>query len=150
MAAFKKPLLIGAVFVLAATAGFFAYLELAFPKVRCEAAKHLTAPETLSDCYTCHGKATPALAQDWKDSKHGAMLVKCVVCHGQPDGQGSIPFAAKPGIKVICVRCHEPAINRMVDKFGELTDCESCHPRHQNPMHRNAYEPVVATDKTDL
>jgi hypothetical protein len=150
MAALKKPLLIGALLIAVAVVGFFAYLNLAFPKVRCEAAKHLTAPAELSDCYTCHAKATPVLAQDWKDSKHGALLVKCVVCHGQPDGKGSIPFAAKPDIKDICARCHEPAMNRMVAKFGELKDCDPCHPRHQNPMHRGAYEPIVVSDKTEF
>ena len=145
-----KPLLIGVVSIAVAAGGFFVYLDAAFPTVRCEAAKHLTAPEELSDCYTCHAKATPALAQDWRDSKHGALLVKCVVCHGQPDGQGSIPFAAKPGVKEICGRCHEPAMNRMVAKYGELKDCDPCHPRHQNPMHRNAYEAKVVSNKTEF
>ena len=146
----KKPLVIGIVLCAVAAGGFFVYLDQAFPKVRCEAAKHLTAPAELSDCYTCHAKATATLAQDWKDSKHGALLVKCVVCHGQPDGQGTIPFSARPGIRDICARCHEPAMNRMEAKYGELKDCEPCHPRHQNPMHRNAYEPKVVSNKTDL
>ena len=149
-AVLKKQVAIVAVLVVAVIGGFFVYLNLAFPKVRCEAAKHLTAPEALSDCYTCHAKATPSLAQDWQDSKHGALLVKCVVCHGQPDGKGSIPFAAKPSIQAICARCHEPAMNRMVAKYGEVKDCEPCHPRHQNPMHRNAYEPKIVSNKTDL
>lgn len=149
MVALKKSLLIGAALAVAAIGGFFIYIEMAFPKVRCEAAQHLTATEELADCFTCHAKATPVVAQDWKDSKHGALLVKCVVCHGQPDGKGAIPFAAKPGIKKICASCHDPAINRMVEKFGELTDCVSCHPRHQNPMHRGAYEPAGAS-KTDI
>ncbi|MCL1915123.1 MAG: hypothetical protein FWG17_00215 [Desulfovibrionaceae bacterium] len=149
MVALKKPLLIGGLLAVAAVAGFFIYIEMAFPKVRCEAAKHLNAPEEFSDCFTCHSKATPVLAQDWKDSKHGALLVKCVVCHGQPDGKGSIPFAVKPSEKVICARCHEPAMNRMVAKFGELMNCDTCHPRHQNPMHRAAYEPISASGKTE-
>jgi cytochrome c553 len=150
MAALKKPLLIGGVLTVVALAGFFVYIERAFPKVRCTAAQHLSAPEDFADCYTCHAKVTPVLAQDWKDSKHGAMLVKCVVCHGEPDGKGSIAFSATPGAKEICVRCHEPAMNRMVAKFGELTDCAQCHPRHQNPRHRNAYESVIVSGKTEL
>ena len=146
----KKHLLIGAALVLAGVGGFFAYLEFAFPRVRCEAAKHLTMPEELSDCLACHTKVTPVLAQDWQESKHGALLVKCSVCHGLPDGTGSTPFAAKPNPKEICVRCHEPGINRMVDKFGELQPCETCHPRHQNPMHRNAFEAATASGKTEF
>jgi len=152
MAIFKKMLLagmIGIAFIAVAAVGFFVYLDKAFPKVRCEAAQHPAAPEALSDCFICHAKVTPALAQDWKDSKHGALLVKCVVCHGQPDGKGSIPFVAKPGAREICARCHEPAMNRMVEKFGELKDCEICHPRHQNPMHRNAYESAAASSNTE-
>ena len=148
MAVSKKSLIIGAVLVIAAVGGFFLYINIAFPKVRCEAAKHLEAPETLSDCYTCHAKSTNVVAQDWKDSKHGALLVKCVVCHGQPDGKGFIPFSAKPTPQAICARCHEPAMKRMEQKYGELLSCEPCHPRHQNPMHRNAYESKVASDKT--
>jgi cytochrome c553 len=150
MAVRNKTLLIGIVVIAAVVAGFFVYIDKAFPKVRCEAAKHLTAPAELEDCYTCHARVTPVLAQDWKDSKHGALLVKCVVCHGEPDGKGSIPFAASPGAKEICARCHEPAMNRMTEKFGELTDCAQCHPRHQNPMHRSAYEPANASGKTEL
>ncbi len=150
MSGFKKSLLIGLVLAAAAVAGFFIYIDKAFPTVRCEAAKHLTMPETLSDCYTCHAKTTPAVAQDWKESKHGALLVKCVVCHGQPDGKGSIPFAVKPSPQAICSRCHEPAMNRMVQKFGTLQACETCHPRHQNPMHSNAYETRDPATKTNL
>ncbi len=152
MAAFKKPLIIGIVLVIAAVAGFFVYLDKAFPKVRCEAAnvKHLTAPEELGDCYSCHAKVTPVVAQDWKDSKHGVLLVKCFVCHGQPDGKGAIPFAVKPSYNDICARCHEPSMNKMKEKFGQVQDCETCHPRHQNPMHRGAFEAVTATDKTNF
>jgi hypothetical protein len=145
----KKTLLLGIALVAVAAVVFFIYLKMAFPEVRCDAAKHLTAPDELADCYSCHAKTTPVLAQDWKESKHGVLLVKCFVCHGQPDGKGAIPFAVKPGYKAICARCHEPSMDRMVAKFGELKDCESCHPRHQNPMHRNAFEPVVASDKTE-
>ena len=153
MATFKKAVCIGfvgIVLIVAAGVGFFVYLDKAFPKVRCEAAIHPTSPETLSDCVTCHAKVTPVLVQDWKESKHGAQLVKCVVCHGQPDGKGSIPFATKPSAKEICARCHEPAMNRMVEKFGELKDCGICHPRHQNSMHRSAYESAAAPGNTEF
>ncbi|MCL2789351.1 MAG: hypothetical protein FWD79_01760 [Desulfobulbus sp.] len=152
MATVKKTLFIGMILIIliaAAVVGFFVYLDKAFPKVRCEAAKHPTTPEAISDCVACHAKVTPMLVQDWKDSKHGALLVKCVVCHGEPDGKGSIPFAAKPGAKEICARCHEPAMNRMVEKLGELKDCETCHPRHQNSLHRSAFEATTAASNTE-
>jgi cytochrome c553 len=152
MASVKTTLLLGLLVAAVCVAGFFAYISVAFPTARCEAAKvkHLNAPEELADCASCHAKTTPREAQDWKESKHGVLLVKCFVCHGQPDGQGAIPFNAKPGYKKICAACHEPAINRMAAKYGEVTDCRTCHPRHQNPVHRNAFEPKTATDKTSL
>jgi hypothetical protein len=77
---------------------FFAFISLAFPNVRFEAVKHLESPEQVSDCYECHAKSTPKVAQDWLESKHGVMLVKCFVCHGQPDGKGSVPWAVNPDV----------------------------------------------------
>ena len=150
MSVFKNKLLLGIGLVAAVVAGFFVYINWAFPKVRCTAATHLTAPEDLTDCYSCHAKVTARLAQDWQDSKHGVLLVKCFVCHGQPDGKGSIPFNVKPSYRNICSRCHEPAMKRMEIKFGEMNDCETCHPRHQNPIHRAAFEAVVPSGKTDF
>jgi len=152
MAIPKKTLLAGIAFlvVAAAIAGFIVYLNTAFPEVRCEAAEHLTAPDDLADCYSCHAKVTPVVAQDWQESKHGALLVKCFVCHGQPDGQGAIPFRAQPSEKNICSRCHEPSMIRMEQKFGEMQSCSTCHPRHQNPMHRSAFEAVSSSTQTDF
>ena len=151
MALSKKMLAGIAVFVIvAAAAGFIVYLNMAFPEARCEAVDHLTAPDDLSDCYSCHAKVTAAVAQDWKESKHGVLLVKCFVCHGQPDGQGAIPFTATPSYGNICSRCHEPSMNRMAAKFGEIQSCVICHPRHQNPMHRAAFEAAVPSAETEF
>ncbi len=150
MATLKKKFVGGLVAAVVCVGGFFAYINTAFPEVRCEAVKHLDAPEKYADCVACHVKSTAKDTQDWKDSKHGVMLVKCVVCHGQPDGKGSIPFAAKPDPMLICARCHDPAIKRMEAKYGERPDCNSCHPHHQNPMHGNAYENKIPTDKTNF
>jgi hypothetical protein len=129
--------------------GFFAYIALAFPETR-RAGAHLEVPDQYADCHSCHAKTTPVQAQDWLDSKHGVMLVKCVVCHGMPDGKGSIPFQARPESMLICVRCHDPSIKAMQAKFGVNADCYTCHPSHQNPMHRKAYESKQATDKVSF
>lgn len=125
--------------LLVAGAGVLVSMRLLFPGTRCEAFKHPNAPEGQNDCYTCHVKTTPKIAQDWFESKHGVVLVKCFVCHGSPDGKGSLPFAAKPDAQLICQRCHAPAMERMKAKFGESTPCASCHPYHQNSMHHEAY-----------
>lgn len=126
---------------LAAVLVLVLYINVAFPKTRCTAFEHLKAPEEAQiDCYACHQKITPKVAQDWYESKHGVTLVKCFVCHGSPDNKGAIPFAAKPDIDTICRRCHEPAINRMQTKYGVQARCYDCHPFHQSSMHHDAYQ----------
>ena len=147
MAASKKYLLLALVAVGLGIAGFFLYLDKAFPVDRCEGAKHLDRPEDYLDCVTCHAKTTAKVTQNWLESKHGVMLVKCVVCHGEPDGKGSVPFARVPDPQRICSQCHEPAMKRMVEKYGDNQDCYSCHPHHQNPMHSRAYENKIPTSK---
>ncbi len=129
--------------------GYLLNLRLAFPEVKCEAARHLTPPQSAGDCYGCHVKATPKQAQFWYESKHGVTLVRCQTCHGQPDGQGAIPFTRTPGTD-ICARCHSLAIERMEEKFGKVDNCSTCHPFHQSPIHGKAYEYRQASTKTDL
>lgn len=136
--------------VAAAACLYFAYMAWAFPAVRCEAARHLKASEDMQgECYACHVKATPRLAQEWYESKHGIMMVRCQTCHGMPDNTGSVPFAAKPG-KDICLRCHSLAIERMEAKFGRRDDCATCHLQHQSPMHGDAYQYRQPSNVTTL
>lgn len=115
------------------------YAVAALPEVKCEAAKHLDSPEEAGDCYTCHVKTTPKIAQNWYESKHGVMLVKCFVCHGQPDGKGSIVYSANPDPNYICRRCHDPAVTMMEQKFGMRAECNECHQYHSNSVHHEAY-----------
>jgi len=116
------------------------YYQYTFPAVKCKAAiKHLDVPDSLGDCYTCHKKSTPKVANDWLESKHGVMLVKCFVCHGQPDGKGSVPFAVNPDPKTVCRKCHDPSMKEMEKKYGIEPDCNRCHPFHHNSLHHKAY-----------
>ena len=124
---------------------FFSFLHFAFPKVRCTA-KHLDSPEALADCYECHLKATPKVAQDWYESKHGVQLVKCFMCHGQPDGKGSLPFAAKPARRHHLHRCHDTSIQEMEAKYGLQPRLLECHPFHQNSIHHHLREAEVEED----
>ena len=133
----------------AAAFGYFRYMESSFPEVRCEAAKHLDAPDMMGDCLSCHEKATPKAAQDWKESKHGVNLVRCQTCHGMPDGKGALPFARKPALTV-CAACHSAAIQRMEAKFGLKTDCATCHLQHQSAIHGEAYQHQAPSTKTEL
>lgn len=158
LATFGALVLVGG----AGLAGYFAYVDWAFPEERCEAAKHLDAPAAMQkadpnspdfidmgDCYACHVKATPKIAQEWYESKHGVVLVRCQTCHGLPDGTGSQPFARIPSVDV-CIRCHSLAVDKMEAKFGKREDCSTCHPNHQSPMHGNAYEFRQATTQTTI
>jgi hypothetical protein len=127
---------------------YFIYLGVAFTGNRCEGAavKHGAVADG-QDCLTCHKKVTPKIAQDWYESKHGVILVKCYVCHGQPDGKGAVPFEAKPSVSVVCQRCHAPAIDKMREKYGVREACESCHLRHANSLHHEAYERADSKQK---
>ena len=75
----KKPLIIALAAVILLVIGFFAYIQNAFTGTRCEAAKHLDA-DMIGDCYGCHLKVTPQVAQDWYESKHGVTLPPVVAC----------------------------------------------------------------------
>ncbi len=101
--------------------------------------KHLDIPDSAGDCYECHKKVTPRLAQDWLESKHGVGLMKCFVCHGNPDNKGSVPFQVNPDPQVVCRKCHEPAMKKMEQQYGIKPDCNQCHPYHQNSLHHKAY-----------
>lgn len=119
---------------------FYGYYQSAFPETRCEyGMPHLESPDSASDCYDCHIKSTPKIAQDWYESKHGFMLVKCFVCHGQPDGKGSVPYAVDPDVNATCRKCHDPSINKMEAKYGLEPKCNDCHPFHNNSLHHEAY-----------
>ena len=108
---------------------------------------HLKAPDDAADCYECHKKATPKIAQDWYESKHGVALMKCFVCHGQPDGKGSVPWAVVPDPIDVCQKCHDPAMKRMAEKYGVEPDCYKCHPFHQNSLHHEAYKKSESSTK---
>jgi len=117
---------------------------LVFSQAGAAALKHLIPTEDAYDCYACHKVTTPKIAQDWFESKHGVMLVKCFVCHGQPDGKGSVPWTVNPDPKAVCQKCHDPAMKRMVAKYGMNLDCNKCHPVHQNSIHHDAYTKTVS------
>ena len=145
----RKWLIILAASTAAFVVIFFVYLNLAFPKARSEAIKHLESPDTASDCFECHIKATPKIAQDWYEGKHGVILIKCFVCHGQPDGKGSVPYAVNPGVNTTCRKCHDPSIQKMVSKYGLNPQCNDCHPFHHNSLHHEAYVKPIAKKKIE-
>ncbi|RUM37553.1 MAG: hypothetical protein DSY50_00010 [Desulfobulbus sp.] len=123
-------------------AGFVGLLLYGFSPLSVQGAglKHLIPTDDAFDCYACHKIATPKIAQNWYESKHGMILVKCFVCHGQPDGKGSIPWTVSPDPKAVCQKCHDPAMKRMEAKFGVKLNCVKCHPFHQDSLHHDAYK----------
>jgi len=122
---------------IAATALLFSFVA---SDAQSKTFKHLKAPDDAADCYACHQLVTPRVAQNWYESKHGVQLMKCFVCHGQPDGKGSVPFAVVPDPQAVCQKCHDPAMKRMVKKFGIEPNCYGCHLFHQNSLHHEAYK----------
>ena len=128
---------------------FFVYLNLAFPKAKSGTIKHLESPDNVSDCFECHIKATPKIAQDWYESKHGVILIKCFVCHGQPDGKGSVPYAVNPDVNATCRKCHDLSMQKMIAKYGLNPDCNECHPFHHNSLHHEAYVKPIAKKKIE-
>ena len=144
---FKRWLILALIVTIAMIISFFVYQNLAFPKTRCEVVKHLESPDTASDCFECHIKATPKIAQDWYESKHGVILIKCFVCHGLPDGKGSVPYAVDPDVNLTCRKCHDPSIQKMENKYGLDPNCKQCHPFHNNSLHHKAYVKSIAKKK---
>ena len=99
----KKPLIIALAAVILLVIGFFAYIQNAFTGTRCEAAKHLDA-DMIGDCYGCHLKVTPQVAQDWYESKHGVTLVRCQVwalsrSSASPAWKSARPATASPSTR---------------------------------------------------
>ena len=134
----KKPLIIALAAVILLVIGFFAYIQNAFTGTRCEAAKHLDA-DMIGDCYGCHLKVTPQVAQDWYESKHGVTLVRCQVCHGQPDGKGAVPFKRVPGVEV-CAACHGLAIDKMLRQEYYLPKSAQYEIREGNVSEITVYD----------
>lgn len=144
---FKWVIVLASCFLVVGLAVFF-YIQQAFPVASQQDFEHLEIPEQFTACVDCHKKVTPKIAEDWKSGKHGVMLVKCFVCHGQPDEEGSVPFAVDPDVDAICRKCHDPAINKMQVKYGLEAECNSCHPYHHNSLHHKAYTKTEA--KTEV
>lgn len=94
----KKPLIIALAAVILLVIGFFAYIQNAFTGTRCEAAKHLDA-DMIGDCYGCHLKVTPQVAQDWYESKHGVTLVRCQVATASRTARALSRSSASPAWK---------------------------------------------------
>lgn len=145
----KKWILIALLIIVAAVIITPIYISMAFPVSRCEFVDHLKSPDAQADCFACHLKATPKITQDWYESKHGVMLVKCFVCHGQPDGKGSLPYAVNPDVSRTCRKCHDPSIKKMEAKYGLDLECNSCHPFHQNSLHHKAYVKPISKKKIE-
>ncbi len=150
-ASIKKQTIYGVIIFFVLGMFCYGYYKSAFPETRCEYGleDHLKSPDSASDCYACHVKATPKVAQDWYESKHGVMLVKCFVCHGQPDGKGSVPYAVNPDVNTTCRKCHDPSIKMMEEKYGLEPECNTCHPFHNNSLHHKAYTKTKAKKTID-
>jgi hypothetical protein len=78
----------------------------------------------LDTCFSCHQTATPKVAAQWRDGRHGMSLVECVVCHGSTGAD----FKARPQ-PTGCRGCH-PVQAASVTRDGATPSCFGCHPAH--------------------
>lgn len=89
-----------------------------------------------ADCLSCHEAATPQVAQDWLNGKHGLNNVKCYTCHSVP---GEKEFTAAPGPER-CQACHDAkltAFQKAARAKGGPKSCSSCHVDHGLKFHSN-------------
>ena len=86
--------------------------------------------EATDTCDGCHAEITPEIHQEWFDSKHGVLNVKCFVCHGAIGED----FMFKPSPDR-CVGCHFEQVESLATPFMEGKNCFSCHPPHELSPH---------------
>ncbi|MCL1980574.1 MAG: multiheme C-type cytochrome [Proteobacteria bacterium] len=80
----------------------------------------LSQQEQYIDCAQCHAEVTPALHQEWYDSRHGMATVKCYQCHGTFE-----TFRLTPS-RQVCGSCHA----KMLQKCPQDKPCWQCHIPH--------------------
>ena len=83
------------------------------------------------ECLNCHVGLTPTIVDEWTESKHGLVNVKCYVCHGTHEkGFDSDDFIAKPQ-KERCRSCHAEQVKTLSESKMSDVACNTCHPVHQ-------------------
>ena len=87
------------------------------------ASKHPDVDAGLQTCFGCHTSATPQVAAEWRDGRHGLSLVECVVCHGSTGAD----FVARPQAAG-CGGCHPAQVEASITLPAQ--DCFACHPAH--------------------
>ena len=101
-------------FVLAGASVFIAHAEKATHP-------ELSQQEMLIACDACHQQETPDVYQEWYDSSHGMVMVKCYECHGTFE-----TFRVTP-TRDNCAVCHA----NMMDKCPDDKPCWQCHIPHK-------------------
>jgi hydroxylamine dehydrogenase len=65
-----------------------------------------------ASCIDCHSKKTPNIVSDWKVSKHSAVEVTCVTCHGdQHNSDSDVPKVRIPTPDT-CEQCHATQVQQ--------------------------------------
>lgn len=81
-------------------------------------------------CEGCHSDSTPRVFREWKESRHGIDLVKCLVCHGSTGAD----FKARPAMDR-CTGCHADQVASMRSPAMKGKTCFSCHSPHALDPH---------------
>jgi hypothetical protein len=61
-------------------------------------------------CIDCHGKMNPSLVADWRLSRHAAVDVDCVTCHGDAHRTRDDFAKVKTPTPETCAQCHEDQV----------------------------------------
>jgi hypothetical protein len=78
-------------------------------------------------CAECHSRRTPAVVQQWQESKHSPN-VGCFICHGD----GEVEFNPKPNTNS-CMTCHAAKVEDM--RRAPVQNCFACHNSHRLKFH---------------
>lgn len=95
-------------------------------KVPAKPVKHpqIEANQACADCHS-------AEASEWKSSKHGQAVVKCLVCHGAVESN----FIPQP-TAVRCLACHGENVRHLDDRPPTKgKTCFACHAAHSLDPH---------------
>jgi hypothetical protein len=105
---------------------------------------------SLESCEGCHAEATPQVVKEWEGSKHGLVLVKCLVCHGSTGKDFVVRTKAAR-----CAGCHPVEAAAVVPAKAAkakgkaaaeppAAECFACHAPHSLETAPGAANPHAA------
>lgn len=112
------PRIVGAVWVMLATAGLAA-AQAAPPKKAAPAGTLAALSKESRACVSCHEKATPGIVAQWRSSRHARQGVACWECHNASAKEpGAFAHEGATVLMVVtpnaCASCHGDIVNEFL------------------------------------